>query len=293
MAVTENPWRGVIRWGGLSLALAGGVLVAFLLAVAVSGQTLPVPAEDMLEDPAVPTTLFTLAAVGELLLLPGILALALVLGRVDRSRVVLATSLWVVAVPLFLASRALIISVSQLSGSYQDATDSALRAGYLAAAESAIEAQNILATMGLVLLSLASILIGSIMLEGGFGRRLALLVIAAGVVTLPASFIVVAGGPVVVPLLGLVLGAAWQLVVGVKLFRDRLGPDAVGRTRPLSCGDRASLTRARPSGEAVSSDATHRVERGKRLGAAWRADFQGAARPRQPGEGQRRARARR
>lgn len=219
MTVTENPWRGVIRWGGLSLALAGGVLVAFLLAVAVSGQTLPVPAEDMLEDPAVPTTLFTLAAVGELLLLPGILALALVLGRVDRSRVVLATSLWVVAVPLFLASRALIISVSQLSGSYQDATDSALRAGYLASAESAIEAQNILATMGLVLLSLGSILIGSVMLEGAFGRRLALLVIAAGVVTLPASFIVVAGGPVVVPLLGLVLGAAWQLVVGVKLFR--------------------------------------------------------------------------
>jgi hypothetical protein len=219
MAVAENPWRGIVQWGGLSLFAAGGVLVAFLLAVAVSGQTLPVPAEDMLEDPAVPTALFTLAAVGELLLLPGILALALVLGRVDRSRMLLAASFWVVAVPLFLASRAIIISVSQLSGSYRDATDSAVRAGYLASAESAIEAQNILAMMGLVLLSLASILIGSIMLEGVFGRRLAFLVIAAGALTLPASFIVVAGGPAVVPLLGLVLGAVWQLVVGAKLFR--------------------------------------------------------------------------
>ncbi len=216
--LVDQTWNGVVRWGGLSLFAAGGLLVVFIVMAFITQQTLPVPPEEMLDDPAVPTVLFALAAAGELLLMPGVLGLYFSLKRVDTTRMVMAAALWLVAVAMFLVSRGLIISLARISGSYQDATDPALKAAYLASAESAIEAQNIYAMMGLVLLSLASIIIGSVMLKGVFDRRLAYLVMAAGIVSLPASFEVVAGIPVVIAFVGLVLGAVWQLVVGAKLF---------------------------------------------------------------------------
>jgi len=43
--------KGVIRWGGLSLFAAGAILVLFMLSVLISGQTLPLPAKEVLEDP--------------------------------------------------------------------------------------------------------------------------------------------------------------------------------------------------------------------------------------------------
>ena len=66
----DGAWSGVVRWGGFSLFLAGAVLVAFVLGVAISQQTLPVPPEEALDDPLAPTLLFGLAAVGELMLMP-------------------------------------------------------------------------------------------------------------------------------------------------------------------------------------------------------------------------------
>ncbi|HXH96939.1 MAG TPA: hypothetical protein VNH40_06985 [Gaiellaceae bacterium] len=215
----DPAWKGVIRWGGRSLFAAGAIVVAFMLIVVVSQQTLPVPAKDMLEDPALPTALFALAAAGELLLMPGVLALYFALQRVGRTRMFVATALWLAAVPMFLAARGLIISVSRLSGSYADTTDATMRSAYLASAESAIEAQSILSAMGLILLSLATILVGWTMVAGVFDRRLAYVTIAAGVLTLPASLEVLAGLPEAIAFVGLVLGAVWQLIAGVKLAR--------------------------------------------------------------------------
>jgi hypothetical protein len=102
---------------------------------------------------------------------------------------------------------------------YNEPTDATMRAAYLASAESAIEMQSILSAMGLILLSLATILIGWAMLQGVFARRLAYVVIAVGVLTLPASLEVLAGLPEVIAFVGLVLGAAWRLTAGAKLFQ--------------------------------------------------------------------------
>ena len=42
----DPSWKGVIKWGGLSLFAAAFILVIFVLSVFIMQQTLPVPAED-------------------------------------------------------------------------------------------------------------------------------------------------------------------------------------------------------------------------------------------------------
>ena len=215
----DSSWQGVIKWGGLSLFAAGVALVIFILSVLVLQQTLPLPAQEVLENPVPPTMLFLLAALGELLLLPGFLALYFALKDVKKTPMLIATALLSVAVPMFLASRGLIISLSQISGRYMDTANETMRAAYLASAELAIETQNIYATMALTLLCVASIIVGLVMLKGVFGKRIGYLVIVAGILTLSSPFGVIMGVPIIIPFIGLVLTAVWQIVVGVKLYK--------------------------------------------------------------------------
>jgi len=170
-----------------------------------------------------PTALFLLAAVGELLLLPGVLALYFSLKDVKKTPMFVATGLLAVAVPMFLASRGLIISLSQISGRYMDTTNETMKAAYLASAELAIETANIYAIMALSLLCVASIIIGIVLLKGVFGKRIGYLVIVAGILTLFSPFGVILGVPIIIPFIGLVLTAVWQIVVGAKLYK--LGKD--------------------------------------------------------------------
>jgi cellulose synthase/poly-beta-1,6-N-acetylglucosamine synthase-like glycosyltransferase len=94
-----------------------------------------------------------------------------------------------------------------------------MKAAYLASAELAIETQNMYATMGLTLLSVASIMIGLVMLKGVFGKHIGYVAIVAGVLSLFSPFGVMLGIPVIIPFIGLVLMAVWQIVVGAKLYK--------------------------------------------------------------------------
>ena len=219
----DPSWKGVIKWGGFCLFVSAAVLVIFILSVFILQQTLPVPPREVLEDPLAPTALFLLAAFGELLLMPGVLALYFTLKGVKKTLTVMATALWLLAVPMFLVSRGLIISLSQISGRYMDTTNETMKAAYLALAELAIETQNIYATMALSFLAIASIMMGLVMLKGVFGKRIGYLVIVAGILTLFAPFGVIMEVPIIIPFVGLVLTAVWQLVVGAKLYK--LGKD--------------------------------------------------------------------
>jgi hypothetical protein len=210
------------------------VLVVFIVMVAATKQELPVPALELLEDPTVPTVLFLIAAFGELLLLPGGLGLYFSLRWVAKSQMFLATSLWVVAVPMFLASRGFIIALSRISSVYMDTASETMRSAYLASAETSLETFNILAMMGLVLLSVASIFIGRVMLRSGFGRVLAYLAIAAGVLSVFSPFGVLMDFPKVLSFLGLMLGAVWQTIAGWKMFRSKAGSPGL---EPGECRD--------------------------------------------------------
>ena len=215
----DPSWKGVIKWGGFCLFVSAVVLVIFILSVFILQQTLPVPPKEVLEDPLAPTALFLLAAFGELLLMPGVLALYFTLKGVKKTLTVMATALWLLAVPMFLVSRGLIISLSQISGRFMDTTNETMKAAYLASAELAIETQNIYATMALSFLAIASIMMGLVMLKGVFGKRIGYLVIVAGILTLFAPFGVIMEVPIIIPFVGLVLTAVWQLVVGAKLYK--------------------------------------------------------------------------
>ncbi|GAI59037.1 unnamed protein product [marine sediment metagenome] len=220
----DPSWKGVIKWGGLSLFVAGLVPIIFILSIFITQQTMPVPAKEALENPALPTNLFLLAAIGELLLLPAVLALYFSLKDVKKTPMFMATGLWLLAVPMFLASRGLIISLSQISARYMATTNATMKAAYLASAELALETQNIYATMGLIFLAVASIIIGLVMLKGVFGKRIGYLVIVASIWTIFTPFgVIFMSIPFIIPFMGVILTAVWQIIVGAKLYK--LGKD--------------------------------------------------------------------
>ena len=218
----DPSWKGVIKWGGLSLFVGGLIAFIFVLLVFIIQQTIPVPAEEALENPLRPTLLFLFTTIGELLLLPGGLALYFSLKDVKKSSMFIATGLWLLAVPMFIASRGLIICLSQISSRYMETTSETMKAAYLASAELALETQNIYAMMALIFLSIASIIIGLVMLKGVFGK-IGYLVIAAGILTLFTPVSVFLSVPIIILISGVALTSVWQIVVGVKLYK--LGKD--------------------------------------------------------------------
>ncbi len=219
----DPSWKGVIKWGGLCLFVGGAIIVIFFISIIVLQLTLPIPAKEALENPLPPTVLFLLVAIGELLLLPGALALYFSLKDVKKTPMVIATALLSVSVIMFLASRGLIISLSQISGRYMDTTNETMKAAYLASAELALETQNIYSIMAVTLLSVATIIIGLVMLEGVFGKRIGYVVIVAGILSIFAPFAVMLGIPLIISIVGLILSAYWQMFIGIKLYK--LGKD--------------------------------------------------------------------
>ena len=103
------------------------------------------------------------------------------------------------------------------------ATNEAIKAAYLASADLAIEVANVYADMALMLLGVASIIVGLVMLKGVFGKRIGYLVIVAGILTLFGTFGILLEPLAILAPLGLVLGAVWQIVIGAKLYK--LGKD--------------------------------------------------------------------
>jgi len=216
----DPSWKGVVKWGGLSLFIAGVIVIVFVISVGVFQVTLPLDVEEVLEDPFVPTSLFVMTLVGELLLFPGFLALYFTLWADDGAKMFMATAVATFSVVMFLVSRGLIISLSQVSGRYLATTDPTMKAAYLASAEMAERTQNVYSTIALIFLSLASILVGLVMLKGKiFSKPMSYIVILAGVFSIFTPFAVNLGIPLVISLIGLILMLIWQVLVGIRLFK--------------------------------------------------------------------------
>ena len=217
----DSSWRGVVKWGGLSLFFGGLIALLFFILVIGTQLTLPILAEETLENPLMPSLLFTLTVIGELLLLPSGLALFFSLKGVEKNSMFIATALWIMCVPMFLASRGQILAISQISNRYPDTSSEAMRAAYLASTELAIEIQNLYAMFGLIILSIAAIIIGIVMLRGKevFGKNIGYIVIVAGIFTIfGAISFLVEGMPVILPVIGVILTAIWQFYIGFKMY---------------------------------------------------------------------------
>ena len=174
----------MFKVGGLSFFVAGLVVFLFFLAL-IMVQTSPTLTPEMiLDNPVPPVSLYTLAAFGELSLMPGVLGLYVALKNIKKTHMLMGTALWMVAVVSFLVSRSQIISLLPISGSYQATTSAAMQAAYLVSAEHVIELSNVFATLALMFFGIASIITGLAMLKGVFSKGISYVVIIADTLTL-------------------------------------------------------------------------------------------------------------
>jgi hypothetical protein len=217
--IVDQSWKGVYRSGGFSLFAGGAILIIFLLSVFIFRVALPLTPQAVLDNPGPPVTLYLLAAIGELLLLPAALGLYLSLKDVDKNHMLIAAASWSVAVSLYLVSRGQIISLLPIGSRYAAATSEAMRTAYLVSADQTIEAANIYGNMALMLHQIGSILMGLVMLRGVYGKRTGTFVTVVGIMTFIGTFGVVLRPLSFFTLFGLMLTAVWQIVVGVKLYK--------------------------------------------------------------------------
>lgn len=215
----DQSWKRVYKSGGFSLFAGGAILVIFLLSVFIFRVGLPLTPQAVLENPMPPVTLYLLAALGELLLLPAALGLYLSLKDVNKNYMLIAAASWLVAVTMYLVSRGQIISLLPISGRYAVATSEAMRAAYLVSADQVIEVANIYGNMALMLHQVGSIIMGLVMLKGVYGRRTGYFVTVVGTMTFIGTFGVVLRPLSFLTLFGLMLTAVWQIVVGIKLYK--------------------------------------------------------------------------
>jgi hypothetical protein len=218
MAVDQS-WRGVYRAGGFSLLAGGVILIIFLLSVFIFRVDLPLTPQAVLENPVPPVTLYLLAALGELLLLPGALGLYLSLKDVKKNYMLIAAAFLLVAVTMYLVSRGQIISLLPISSKYMAISSELTRTAYLVSADHTIEVANIYGNMALMLHQVGSILTGLVMLKGVYGRRTGILVTISSTMTFIGTFGIVLRPLSLFTLFGLMLTGVWQIVVGVKLYK--------------------------------------------------------------------------
>ncbi|MFC1507525.1 DUF4386 family protein [Thermoproteota archaeon] len=190
-----------------------------MLSKIIMQQPLVLTAEAVLTNPVPPTISFLIAIIGEVLLMFGFLGLYLSLKNVKKTHMLIATGFGLTAIPMFLASRGQIISLLPISDKYMATTSETMRAAYIASATLALARENTYATMAMILLNVAVIIIGFTMLKGVFGKGIGYLAIVAGIITIFAPPLAIMGAPIIIPITGLVLSGIWNIVAGVKLYK--------------------------------------------------------------------------
>jgi len=73
--------------------------------------------------------------------------------------------------------------------------------------------------MALMFLGVSSIIIGLVMLKGVFSKGVSYLVLVASTLTLLGTFGVLLEPLTILAPFGLILGAVWQIIVGVRLYK--------------------------------------------------------------------------
>ena len=214
----DPSWSLIYNTGGKSLIAGGAVLILFLLSIFVFQVSLPLQAQDVLENPTAPVLLYLMAAIGESLLMPGALAAYIILKPAGKNRVLLGATLWVMASLMFLVSRGQTISLYLMSPKYIGASSEALKTVYLVSADAVIEAANMYGNMSLVLFQSGSILIGSIIREA-VNKRLGTLVMVSASMTIIGTLGVLFNPLAFFTLFGLIMTAVWQIQVG-RLFLE-------------------------------------------------------------------------
>ena len=83
----DQSWKGAFKAGGFSLVAAGFFLFLFFIALLILQTSPTLTPEMILDNPLPPVSLYSLAAFGELLLMPGMLGLYFALKNVKKTHV--------------------------------------------------------------------------------------------------------------------------------------------------------------------------------------------------------------
>ena len=215
----DTSWRGVIKAGGLSLLAGGIIFFTFIFSVFIFQVQLPLTAQVFLDNPLPPALLFSLAAIGEFLLMPGVLGIYFSLKEINENQMLLGTAVWISSIPMFLVSRGQVISLVTIAGNYAASADATLRTAYFVTVQLALDLSGVFVTMALVLLGVGGIILGLVMLKGVFGKRTGYLVVLAGALTVIGTFGVIFEPLTIGTLFGLILNGVWQVLIGIKLIK--------------------------------------------------------------------------
>jgi hypothetical protein len=215
----DTSWKGLIKAGGISLLLGGIILFLFIVSIFIFQVQLPLTPQGFLDNPLPPALLFSLAAFGEFLLLPGILGIYFALKGTSKSQLLLGTVVWISAIPMFLVSRGLVMSLVTIAGNYAASADTTLRTAYFVAVQLALDTSGVFASLALDLLGIGGIILGFVMLKGVFGKRTGYLVILAGALTVMGTFGIIFEPLTIGTLFGLILNGVWQVIIGIKLLK--------------------------------------------------------------------------
>lgn len=218
--MNENTtWKGMIKTGGISLLLGGIILFLFIVSIFIFQVQLPLTPQGFLDNPLPPSILFSMAAFGEFLLLPGVLGIYFLLKDKNKSQLLLGTVVWISAIPMFLVSRGLVMSLGTIAGNYAASADATIRTAYFVAVQLALDTSGLFASLALDLLGVGGIILGFAMLNSVFGRRTGYLVILAGALTAMGTFGFIFEPLTIGTLFGLLLNGVWQIIIGVKLLK--------------------------------------------------------------------------
>lgn len=212
----EKKWKELYQIGGICLLIDGILLIlAFSASFSVPES---VAAEDALRQIAqngllyrTITGIFTAAAI---IFTPAILALYLSLREIQRTRMLIAATLFTMAIALFLGSSVVQYSLARLSADYVTATSEAERAAYVVAWKLVNDTSVAAEALAGLVFAVSVLLVGSVMMKGPYGKPVAYLSIITGIV----GIVAIVGLPL--DLISSYLTAVWLLAVGYKLYKQ-------------------------------------------------------------------------
>lgn len=219
----DQSWKGVYRAAGIAMVATG---VLYFIGMSLGSVIGPPPSsgEDYLSGLAANTTvaqaLFWTFALTDFLLVPGMLALYLVLKGVNKNAMFLATALLGIYIIFDLAvtetaSLTLVALIQQDAA----ATTDTQRAAYAAAADYARATLPMATFLSWLVGCIGWLIVNVVMLRGSFYRAVAALGIAFSIEGIIGS------GCFLVPALAVLLNPAlvtfgvWSIFVGIRLTR--------------------------------------------------------------------------
>jgi hypothetical protein len=224
METVDTSWKGLYRWGGVSLMLIGVLYIVGVL-LALSIGTTPSGSEAVLNWLAGQTTLaytaYGVFILTDVLFVPVVLALYLALKGVNKNAMLAATGFMGMFLVLDLGVTCISwVALITISQNYAAATSDMLRAAYVATANYALAAIAVsMPVYSFVVPSIGLLIISLVMLKGIFSRVTAYLGIAGSIVGFVYGISVFVPALAMSVAIAIVLDGIWGLLAGSRLYR--------------------------------------------------------------------------